>query len=113
MCLLYNYFTFKFVIIYIPLNLPFNYVCPDFCSVPKNRVRCHTSGLRRTMAVVEVVVEGAEGGGLAVAATHRGDAVLPLTPQFGEASPVHAQGQGHAPTTDVLLVPVICLPRRR
>jgi hypothetical protein len=60
---------------------------------------------------VEVVAEGVEEGDLAVAATHRGDVALPLTPQFGAASPVHGQGPGHAPTTEVLLVPVTHLPR--
>lgn len=63
--------------------------------------------------VVEVAAEGVEEADLAVAATHHGDVVLPLTPQFGAASPVHGQGPDHAPTTEVLLVPITRLPRRR
>ena len=63
------------------------------------------------MVVVEVVGEGAEEADLAVAATHHGDVVLPLTPQFGAASPVHGQGPDHAPTTEVLLLPIAHLPR--
>lgn len=65
------------------------------------------------MVVVEVVAEGVEEADLAVAATRHGDVVLPLTPQFGAASPVHGQGPDHVPTTEVLLVTNTRLPRWR
>jgi hypothetical protein len=62
------------------------------------------------MVVVAVVVEGVEEeeeeAGLAAAATLHGDVALPLTPQFDAASPVHDQGRGHAPTTELLLLPI-------
>jgi hypothetical protein len=64
------------------------------------------------MVVVAVAVEGVEEEvGLAVAATLHGDVALPHTPQFDAVSPVHDQGPGHAPTTELLLLPIAVPPR--
>lgn len=53
--------------------------------------------------VVVVVAEGVEEVVHAVAAIPHDDVALPLTPQFGAASPIHGQDRGHAPTIELLL----------
>lgn len=53
--------------------------------------------------VVAVVAEGVEEVVHAVAVIPHDDVVLPLTHQFGAASPVHVQGRGHGPTIELLL----------